>query len=79
MMILELGAPVSLAGIQWLEQYLGEFDFTIKEMESMSCHEIFTFCPSRRYSNKSLVEIPCNIHKEEQWQRQYAQDPSLPG
>ena len=29
LMILDLGAPVSLAGISWMEQYLQEFGLTI--------------------------------------------------
>ena len=37
-MILDLGAPLSLVGIKWLEQYLGEFDMTIEEMESSPYH-----------------------------------------
>ena len=57
-MIIDMGALVSLAGIQWLEQYLGEFDLTIEEMESSPCHQIFTFGPSKRYLSKSIVKIP---------------------
>ena len=29
MMILDIGAPVSIAGIPWMEQYLEEFDIKI--------------------------------------------------
>ena len=29
MMILDLGAPVSIAGVPWLEQYLEEFNLKI--------------------------------------------------
>ena len=46
--ILDLGAPVSLKGIQWLKQYLGEFDLTIEELKSSPCHQVFTFGPSKR-------------------------------
>lgn len=37
-MILDMGALVSLAVIQWLEQPLGEFDLTTEEMESSPCN-----------------------------------------
>ena len=56
-MILDLGAPVSLAGISWMEQYLQEFGLTIEQINSFSCHQPFVFGPSRRYISKSLVEL----------------------
>ena len=40
-MVRDIGAPVSLAGTKWLEQYLEEFDLTIEEMESSPCHQVF--------------------------------------
>ena len=52
LMILDLGAPVSLAGISWMEQYLQEFGLTIEQMNSVSCHQPFVFGPSRRYLAK---------------------------
>ena len=30
MMILDIGAPVSIAGVPWMEQYLEEFDLRLK-------------------------------------------------
>ena len=56
-MILDLLAPVSLAGISWMEQYLQEFGLTIEQMNSVSCHQPFVFGPSRRYISKSFVEL----------------------
>ena len=38
MMILDIGAPVSIAGVSWMAQYLKKFDLTIKEMTSMKCN-----------------------------------------
>ena len=52
-MVLDIGAPVNLAGIQWLRQYLGEFDLTIEEMESSPCHQVFKFGPSKRCQSLS--------------------------
>ena len=37
LMILDIGAPVSLAGISWMEQYLQEFGLTIEQMNSVPC------------------------------------------
>ena len=56
-MILDLGAPVYLAGISWMEQYLQEFVLTIEQINSVSCHQLFVFGPSRRYISKSLAEL----------------------
>ena len=36
-MILDPGAPMSLAGSPWLEKYLAEFDLEIENMESTAC------------------------------------------
>ena len=38
LMILDIGAPMSLAGIFWMEQYLQEFGLTIEQMNSVPCH-----------------------------------------
>ena len=38
-MILDCQAPVSLAGISWMEQYLQEFGLTIEQMYSVSVRQ----------------------------------------
>ena len=47
MMILDIGAPVSLAGIPWMTQYLQEVGLTIKQLSSVKCcqppHSVITF------------------------------------
>ena len=45
-MILDIGAPVSVAGVTWLTQYLEEFRRNIEELKSTECLEPFTFRPS---------------------------------
>ena len=57
MMILDIGAPVSIAGVSWMTQYLREFGLTIEEMKSSKCNQLFVFGPSRRYLSQSLVEL----------------------
>ena len=58
MMILDIGAPVSISGISWMMQYLKEFDLIIEEMKSMKCNQPFVFRPSKRYLSPTLVELP---------------------
>ena len=58
MMILDLGAPVSIAGVPWMKQYLAGFGLEIDNMKSVSCNQPFVFGPSRRYVSKSLIELP---------------------
>ena len=57
-MILDIGAPVSIAGVFWMVQYLEEFDHTIDEMKSVRCQQPFRFGPSKRYVSKTLVGLP---------------------
>ena len=61
LMILDCGAPVSLAGISWMEQYLQEFKLTIDQMSSTPCNQLFVFGPSRRYISTS------NISYKKRW------------
>ena len=61
MMILDIGAPVSLAGISWMSQYLQEFGLTIEQLKSVKCSQPFVFGPSKRYLSESLVELPVLI------------------
>ena len=63
MMILDHGAPVSLAGITWIPQYLQEFGHTIEQLNSVKCCQPFVFYPSRRYLIESLVELPVLVKR----------------
>ena len=57
-MILDLGgAPVSIAGVPWMKQYLEGFGLEIDNMKSISCNHPFVFGPSKRYVSKSLIEL----------------------
>ena len=58
MMIFDLGAPVSIAGVPWMKKYLVGFGLEIENMKSVSCNQPFVFGPSRRYVSKSLIELP---------------------
>ena len=63
MMILDIGAPVSIAGVSWMTQYLREFGLTIEEMKSSKCNQPFALGPSRRYLSQTLVELPVLVTK----------------
>ena len=63
MMILDIGAHVSIAGVSWMTQYLREFGLTIEEMKSSKCNQSFVFGPSRRYLSQTLVEIPVLVSR----------------
>ena len=62
-MILDLSAPVSIAGVSWMKQYLEGFNLEIDNMKSASCNQPFVFGPSKRYVSKSLVEPPILVTK----------------
>ena len=63
LMILDIGAPVSVSGIPWMTQYLAEFDLKIDDMKSVKCNQPFVFGPSKRYISTSLVELPILISR----------------
>ena len=63
MMILDIGAPLSLAGMSWMTQYLKEFDLKIEDMKSTAWNQPFVFGPSKRYISKLLVELPILISR----------------
>ena len=59
--ILDIGSPVSIAGVLWMKQCLKEFNLEIEDMKSVSCNQPFVFGPSKRYVSTSLVELPILI------------------
>ena len=42
-MILDLGAPVSLARKEWIKQYLEDHRAELKDLKSYECHQTFKF------------------------------------
>merc|ERR1712240_909339 len=57
-MILDLGAPVSVAGKEWMDQYLRDYELELKDMKMSECHHVFRFGPSKQYVSKTMVELP---------------------
>ena len=44
MMILDIGAPLILAGVSWMTQSLEEFGLKVEDMKSVSCNQPFEIC-----------------------------------
>ena len=62
-MILDLGAPVSLAGKECMNQYLREYELDIGDLKQTECHQIFRFRPSKQYVSKIMVELPIIVNR----------------
>ena len=62
-MILDIGAPVSLAGREWMTQYLNEHGLEIKYMKRQECKQIFRFGPSKQYISTVMVELPSIVRR----------------
>ncbi len=62
-MILDLGAPVSLAGNEWMDQYLKDHGLEVKDLKSSQCNQIFRFGPSKQYVSKIMVELPIRVRR----------------
>merc|ERR1712240_16887 len=56
-MILDLGAPVSLAGKEWMDQYLRDHELELKDMKMSGCRQVFRFGPIKQYVSKEMVEL----------------------
>ena len=58
-MVLELGAPVSLAGRSWLSKYLLEFEYKIEDMVSSDCYQVLRFGGiDKKHESKIMIELP---------------------
>ena len=42
-MILDLGVPVSVAGTEWMDQYLKDHELEVRDMKMSECYQIFRF------------------------------------
>ena len=62
-MILDLGAPVSLTGKEWMSQYLGEYGLKIKDLKMQEWYKIIRYGPSKQYVSREMVELPLIIRR----------------
>ena len=76
-MILDIGAPISIDCVPWIEQYLEEFDLKIQDLKAVKCHQIFMFGPSWRYVSEFLVELLSCLCDKTRWQRGCLSNPNI--
>jgi len=62
-MILDLGAPVSLARNGWIKHYLEGHGLELKNLKSVRCHQKHTFGPSKQYISNLMVELPVLVRR----------------
>ena len=56
--IVDIGAPVSLVGKEWIERYLREHEIDLESLHMEKCEQMFRFGPSKKYVSKEMVELP---------------------
>merc|ERR1711873_134161 len=62
-MILDLGAPVSIAGEAWIKQYLENHGVKLRDLKSHECHQTFKFGPSRQYVSNTMIDLPVIVRR----------------
>ena len=60
-MVVDNGAPASLAGKSRIEQYLKRLDLEMEDLVSRPCYQQFKFGPSTRYLSEQVVNIPIYV------------------
>ena len=58
-----MGAPVSVAGNEWIKQYLEDHGMELKNLKSVRCHQKLTFGPSKQYISNLMVELPVLVRR----------------
>ena len=67
-MILDLGAPVSVAGNKWIEKYLQDHGLELEKLNTEKCYQKLTFGPSKQYISNLKIELPVlvrDLHRKE--------------
>ena len=62
-MTLDLGAPVSFAGKEWMDQYSKDHELEVGYMKTSDCYQIFRFGPSKQYVSRNMVELPVIVRR----------------
>merc|ERR1712240_366210 len=62
-MILDLGAPVRLAGNEWMNQYLEDHGLELKDLKSSKCQQRFRLGPSRQYVSSTMVDLQVIVRR----------------
>ena len=62
-MILDLGAPVSIAGEAWIKQYLETHGIGLGDLKTHECHQVFKFGPSKQYVSNTMIDLPVIVRR----------------
>ena len=62
-MILDLGAPVSVAGDAWIKQYLEAQEIELRDLKTHECHQVFKFGPSKQYVSNTMIDLPVIVRR----------------
>ena len=62
-MILDLGAPVSIAGEAWIKQYLEIHGIGLGDLKTHECHQVFKFGPSKQYVSNTMIDLPVIVRR----------------
>jgi len=60
-MILDLGAPVSVSGKKGMEEYLENHRLKLQELNTVKCYLKLTFGPRKQYISRLKVELPVSV------------------
>ena len=66
MMILDLGAPCSLVGKEWLRKYLSENGIRLEDLEKKKSEKKFRFGPSKVYRSEVAYKMPIVVKTDEE-------------
>ena len=66
MMLMDVGAPSSLAGKEYLERYLVHAGLEKENLEVLKCQKKFKFGPGKVYNVTQLYRLPVVVKTEEQ-------------
>ena len=61
--ILDLGAPVSVAGDAWIKQYLEAQGIELRDLKTHECHQVFKFGPSKQYVSNTMIDLPVIVRR----------------
>ena len=62
-MILDLGAPISLAGKAWVTQYLKDHELGLEDLKSWDCRQGIRFGPGKQHISTKMVELPVLVRR----------------
>ena len=62
-MILDLGAPVSIAEETQIKQYLEIHGIELRDLKTHECHQVFKFGTSKQYVSNTMIDLPVIVRR----------------